>query len=300
MSVPGEAGTVSVHVQVIDLQPRMLEMVVPTYLDAEDLAQRVARDAGLGAYWEDGTRRAYYLRARGRLLQRQEKLQELGIVAGELLHLLPEPPREAALAERPPTYPEARGYPASGTWAIGSSLTAVVAFTLGWAGALSVNAGPVVALLPGVGLSLLCTGLARHLWGGRGSSVRVPLTAMGVFLPLLVLAHVLAVPLGALWSDVALAAAGAVVAGAFGVLLGWLAWFGAVEALPEVSLKEIREAESMATWPCGICGNPVTVDLRSDCGFGCGRVFHKGCHEASLALAPDSSQCGVCGFAPPS
>ena len=56
---PRDAGTVPVRVQVIDLETNALDMVVPTYLPASDLTQRVARDAGLGAYWEDGTRRHF-------------------------------------------------------------------------------------------------------------------------------------------------------------------------------------------------------------------------------------------------
>ena len=73
---PRDAGTVPVHVQVIDLEPFALDMVVPTFIPVSDLTQRVARDAGLGAFWEDGTRRHFYLRARGRLLQDHEKLEE--------------------------------------------------------------------------------------------------------------------------------------------------------------------------------------------------------------------------------
>ena len=65
---------------IIDLQPFTLDMVVPDYLPARDLTQRVARDAGLGGFWEDGTRRKYYLRARGRLLNDDEKLKDLGVV----------------------------------------------------------------------------------------------------------------------------------------------------------------------------------------------------------------------------
>ena len=112
--VPRDAGTVPVHVQVIDMKPFSLDLVVPTYLPARDLTQRVARDAGLGAYWPDGTRREYWLRARGRLLQAEEKLQDLGVVPYELLHLLPQPPPGSGLEERPPEYPVNKGYAAAG------------------------------------------------------------------------------------------------------------------------------------------------------------------------------------------
>src|SRR5690606_8320968 len=57
-----QAGTVQLHVQVLDVEPFSLDVELPTYLPARDLTQRVARDAGLGAYWEDGTRRRFWLR----------------------------------------------------------------------------------------------------------------------------------------------------------------------------------------------------------------------------------------------
>ncbi|MDI6772700.1 MAG: hypothetical protein QME77_08970, partial [bacterium] len=58
----GEAQqTVTVRVQVIDMNSFTLDLQVPTYLPARDLTQRIARDAGLDAYWDDGRRRLYWL-----------------------------------------------------------------------------------------------------------------------------------------------------------------------------------------------------------------------------------------------
>ena len=295
---PGDAGTVAVHVQVIDLEPFSLDMVVPTYISVEDLTQRVARDAGLGAYWEDGSRRSFYLRARGRLLKPEEKLQDLQIVPHELLHLLPQPPAEAGLAERAPEYPPSRGYPAAGNLALALGIVVVLGFTSAWALALSVQRTVLQGLLPGLGLSLLCTGFARHLWGGLGSSVRVPLTGLVVYLCLMVLAAVGAVVGGGTPMELVFVVGSAVISGAFGVLLGWLAWYGSVEPLPETTLKEVQEAEALVTWPCAICGNPVTPEVKAECRFACGRVFHQGCYQARNALAPDGSTCAVCGFVP--
>jgi hypothetical protein len=294
---PRDAGTVPVHVQVIDLEPFSLDMVVPTYLPARDLTQRVARDAGLGAYWEDGTRRNYYLRARGRLLEPDEKLQDLGVVPYELLHLLPEPPKGSGLEERPPEYPPNKGYAAAGNVAVVNSLLVVLLWTMGWSLALTVSTAVYIGLLPGVGLSLLATSLARHLWGGEGTSIRVPITGFLVYVPLNLLAGVPALLGGAPPTELALSLGSAFIGGAFGVLLGWLAWYGAVEPLPEVRLKEVKEGEAAVTWPCGICGGPVTPEVKADCGFGCGRVFHQGCYTAKNALS-DGSSCAVCGFRP--
>ncbi|MCB9683582.1 MAG: hypothetical protein H6735_00915 [Alphaproteobacteria bacterium] len=296
--VPRDAGTVMVHVQIIDLQPFSLDLVVPTYLPARDLTQRVARDAGLGGYWPDGTRREYWLRARGRLMQPEEKLQDLGVVPGELLHLLPQPPPGSGLQERPPEYPENRGYAAAGNINVLFGLFTVFLWTGLWATALTVRHGIVYGLFPGVGLSLLCTSFSRHLWGGLGSQVRIPVTAFLLFGSLLLLAGVPTFVIQDPLADIALSLGTAFVGGAFGILLGWLAWYGAVEPLPEIALKEVKAAEALVTWPCGICGGPVTVEVKADCAFGCGRVFHQGCYAAKNAMS-DGKTCAVCGLQAP-
>ena len=51
-----DSQVVTVRVQVVDMQPFTLDLQVPTYLPARDLTQRIARDAGLNAYWTDGRR----------------------------------------------------------------------------------------------------------------------------------------------------------------------------------------------------------------------------------------------------
>lgn len=293
--VPKDAGTVPVRVQVIDLQPFSLDLVVPTYLPARDLTQRVARDAGLGGYWPDGTRREYYLRVRGRLLTPEEKLQDLGVVPHELLHLLPQPPPDSGLEERPPEYPVTHGYAAAGNLNVALGLVTVMVWTSAWAAALTVDHGLLQGLLPGIGLSLLCTSFARHLWGGLGSQIRIPVTAFLVYVPLMTLAGVPAVIGGAALAEVVLSIGSAFIGGAFGILLGWLAWYGPVEPLPATSPKDVKQAESLVTWPCAICGGAVTADVKADCGFGCGRVFHQGCYTAKNALG-DGKSCAVCGF----
>lgn len=297
--VPRDAGTVPVRVQVIDVTPFSLDLVVPTYLPARDLTQRVARDAGLGAYWPDGTRREYYLRARGRLMQPDEKLQDLGVVPHELLHLLPQPPPGSGLEERPPEYPPNHGYVGAGNLNVALSVSLVLLWTAGWAAALTVNAGVVDGLFPGVGLSLLCVSLSRHLWGGLGSQLRIPVTGFVLFFPLLLLAGVPALVTKVPPHLVGIALGAAFIGGALGVFVGWLAWYGPVEPLPATTPKEERAGVERVTWPCGICGGPVTVDVKADCTFGCGRAFHQGCYSAKAALG-DGRTCAVCGFVPAS
>lgn len=295
---PRDAATVPVHVQVIDLEPFALDMVVPSYLPASDLTQRVARDAGLGAYWPDGTRRLYYLRARGRLMADEEKLEDVGVVPHELLHLLPQPPAGSGLEERPPEYPPNAGYAGAGNLNAAMGLFIVLSWSLAWSIALTVDVRPHMGLLPGIGLSLLSTSFARHLWGGLGSSARIPITGFLLYVPLMLIAAVPAfITNSAETADLGLAIALAFIAGMFGVMLGWLAWYGAVEPLPELTLKEVKEGEAAVTWPCGICGGTVTPDVRADCVFGCGRVFHSGCYQAKQSMNA-SDGCAVCGMRP--
>jgi len=123
-------------------------------------------------------------------------------------------------------------------------------------------------------------------------------TGMGVVLPLLVVVGIPSFLAGT--ADVmgmALVLGSAFVGGVFGVMLGWLAWYGAVEPLPKVTLKQVREAEALVTYPCGICGGAVTQDVKADCRFACGQVFHDGCYRAKESLA-DAAGCGVCGYTP--
>lgn len=297
--VPRDAGTVAVRVQIIDLQPFSLDLVLPTYLPARDLTQRVARDAGLGGYWPDGTRREYYLRVRGRLLQAEEKLQELGVVPHELLHLLPQPPPGSGLEERPPEYPATHPYAAAGNLNVAMGLLVVMVWTAAWAAALTVDHGLVQGLLPGIGLSLLCTSLSRHLWGGLGSQIRIPVTGFVIYVPLMVMAGLPTVVSSSDLAGVVLALGSAFIGGAVGILVGWLAWYGPVEALPVTSPKDVKQAEARVTWPCAICGGAVTPDVKAECVHACGRVFHQGCYAAKTALGAHSGKtCVVCGFVP--
>lgn len=304
MSLQGAgAQTVPVRVQVIDVEPFALNIVVPTYLPARDLTQRIARDAGLGAYWDDGTRRLYWVRARGRLMRDEERLEDLGIVPNELVHLLPQPPRGGEVHEQRPQYPPTHNYAAAGTLNVVSSLAMILAWTAGWSMALTASQAQWVGLLPSVGLSLLATSFARHLVGGQGSSIKVPILGLLVFVPLVIIAVVpplfLATNLDPDMAQRGLAMLIAVgpgfLAGVFGVMLAWLAWYGAVEPLPKQVVEEARtEAPDP---PCALCGLPVSADVLHTCQYGCGRVFHTGCYQARASVHSGDG-CAVCGWKP--
>jgi uncharacterized ubiquitin-like protein YukD len=295
---PQDAQTVQVRVQVIDMDPFALDLVVPTYIPARDLTVRVARDAGLGAYWEDGTRRQFWLRARGRLLGDEEKLQDLGVINGELLHLLPQPQPGSPVMERPPEYPANRGYSAAGWPHVVSSLVAMSLWAIGWTIVLTVNQGILTGLFPGLGLALLATSFARHLWGGEGSSIKVPLTGFVIYASLLVIAAVPAVAIAhASIPSLAIALAAAFLGGMFGIMLGWLAWYGAVEPLPKRVTQAAAAQQQVQLPNCGICALPVEPGVRADCIYRCGQVFHSGCYAARRAVAA-ADVCAVCGYRP--
>jgi uncharacterized ubiquitin-like protein YukD len=300
-----ESAVVHLRVQVVDMESHTLDLQVPLYLPARDLTQRIARDAGLEAYWPDGRRRLYWLRARGRLVGEDEKLESLGVIDGELVYLLPEPPAGSGVMEQPPEYPRTHDYAGAGFLNLFASLGGVAAWAIGWGIALVHSRSLGVVLLPGLALGMLCASLGRHAWGGRASRVRVAATALllqmlttGVaFLTPFIASRVQdgAVPLGIV--EVLRDAIPGLILGFAGVFFGWLAWWGAVEELPpaEVQAADAPAPQMAATVSCGVCGMPVDPAVRSECAYGCGTFFHAGCHRAKTAVyRGPKSQCAVC------
>ena len=85
------------------------------------------------------------------------------------------------------------------------------------------------------------------------------------------------------------------ITGFLGVFIGWLAWWGAVEPLPEHTPKVEAAQEAVALVSCGICGGSVTADVRTDCPYNCGKHFHSGCYQARVAVyRGDDRFCAVC------
>lgn len=288
--------TVQVRVQVVDMNAFTLDLRVPTYLPARDLTQRIARDAGLDAYWPDGKRRLYWLRARGRLLQDTENLGDLTVINGELVYLLPQPPAGSGVLEQPPDYPENRGYAGKGTATLVGSVLGVFVWAAAWGTALSVERTAWTVLLPGLGMGLLCCSFARHAWGGQGSAPRVAVTA--VFLFLVILAVTMLAPLlitGESVGTVYAQSAPGLITGLLGVMMGWLAWWGAVEPLPPMVVAQQAAVQQEQVLACGLCGQAVSGDVRYDCQYGCGRAFHVGCYKAKMSVyRGDPRICGVC------
>ncbi len=293
-----QAQTVQLRVQVVDLRAFTLDLVVPTYLPARDLTARIARDAGLESHWDDGRRRLYWLRARGRLLQDQETLEALGVVPGELVYLLPEPPTGSGIHEHNPDYPKTHDYAGKGILALLGSIAVVCAWSVGWGVALTYSRSLAVVLLPGLALGFLTTSLARHAWGGRGGSFRVAMTGLVLFVFVAMLALAGPVYFASLEvGELFVAGLPGILAGMVGVLVGWLAWWGAVEPLPEVQEADaaVQETQAVATVQCAVCGMPVGPEVRQECPHHCGRWFHVGCYEARVSVyRGDPGICAIC------
>ena len=80
-----------------------------------------------------------------------------------------------------------------------------------------------------------------------------------------------------------------------GVLFAWLAWWGAVEPLQKLEPLEEVQHEVAAVVACDICGQGAEPQVRMDCPYGCGKVFHTGCHAARKAVyRGEAGTCEVC------
>jgi len=298
---PQEAQTVAVHVQVIDVEPLSLDMTVPMYLPARDLTQRLARDAGLGAFWPDGTRRKFYLRARGRLLQDEDKLSDFGVVHGELLHLLPEPPPGSGVQERV-NQRVTNTTPPSKTGLKVWSVLYLVGWSLLWGVALSTNPSGLAAALCGFGAAFVSVRASRLVLGGVAGRWLVPSVGLAFVLASGIASGVVgtltsilvegAAPVVAseLWLSVALGIGSGIV----GVSIAWAAWYGAAEPLPDISEAEDKAAQAMVTYPCAICAQPVRFDAGLATSLPCGHIFHTGCLNAKQAVYQGTG-CPVCG-----
>jgi uncharacterized ubiquitin-like protein YukD len=292
-----EQNVVQLRVQVIDLKSFTLDLQVPTYLPARDLTQRVARDAGLDSHWDDGRRRLYWLRARGRLMGEDEKLSDLGVINGELVYLLPEPPAGSGVIEQPPDYPITHDYAGAGMLTLLGAVLLMLLWAVGWGVALAHDRSLLVVTLPGLAMGLFCTSLARHAWGGRGNQLRIAATALFLQLMVTIIAFLSPVIFsGAEVLTVYQESVPGLILGMLGVLMGWLAWWGAVEPLPPRQVQQVEQApQAVAMVPCGVCGQGVDPKVRVECVHACGQYFHAGCYKAKTSVyRGDQGKCAVC------
>ena len=173
--------TIQVRIQVIDIKPQVLDLRVPVYLKASDLSQRIIRDAGLEPFWPNRKRKLYWLRARGRLLQDHETLQNLGVIDNELIYILPQPLPEMGVVEQSPDYPKVNDYLGQGLPLLIFMLFAIMMWSFCWGITINASQHWLVSILPSMGVSVLCISFSRHAWGGSPSHPRVGGTAFFLY-----------------------------------------------------------------------------------------------------------------------
>lgn len=298
-AVGSDEQQIPVRLQVVGVEAKVLDALVPTYLPMRDVSQRLARDAGLNAWWPDGSRRLFWVRARGRVLGDDERLADVGIVPLELLHVLPQPHPDTVVVERSlDLRMDDRGRaavraPRRPGFVVAMSLTLGAGWVAMWGVALSVERNPWTAALPALGLALGATDAARALYVGAGERIRIPATAGAAsFLGTLIAFA------GAAWSGAPVGALAvsfgvATMALATGLAIGWVAWLGAVDQRETL----IEPLPPGAAPNCAICAGPVTAENAQGCAFRCGKVFHRGCWQARQAQARGAG-CAVCGHVP--
>ena len=292
-----EAQTIQVRVQVVDVQPSVLELVLPAFLPARDLTQRIARDAGLEAFTQDGRRRAFWLRARGRVMEDQETLADLNVVQYELLHLLPEPPAGQGVIEQEGAKAKALEPESNVRMALALAWPVIWAFL--WGLALTVEREWWATLIPGLALGMLCVSMARRVLPDvAGRDVKLLLMGVGLCAILVPLALVPAIYLGQGASTVLGEASPGIVAAILGAVVAWIAWWAPIEALPESVRQEsgISSASEQVAVVCGLCGGAVEKSVQVACHCGSGVQFHRGCYNARRAVAQEGGAvCAFCG-----
>ena len=285
--------TIQVRIQIIDIKPQVLDVRVPVYLKAADLSQRIARDAGLQAFWPNRRRKLYWMRARGRLMHEDETLESMGVIDNELIYLLPQPLPEMGVVEQDPEYPQFNNYLGQGIPLLVLILIAVVFWALGWGLAMTASKHWTVAVFPALGAGVLTVSFSRHAWGGRASRPRVFAAAFVLYLLMISFSVLTPVALGQDFRSFLIFAVAGYVTGPIAILVSWLAWWGAVEPLPmHVEEEEQQQAEEFV---CAICLQPIDLNVDIVCEYQCGRHFHVGCHEARMAVYRGPNDfCGVC------
>ena len=285
-----QQNTVLLRVQVIDMEPKKLDLRLPIFLKASDVSQRIAREAGLQAFWPDNTRKLYALRARGRLLHPNETLGDLRIMDNELLYILPQI-RSNTLKEQFPEYPEETNYAAGALSILCIQIFFIFFLSVNWGLSITEQFHWAAQLFPSLSIGVLCIAFARHAWGGKAMRTKVVLSAFVLYLMALVSCFLvsLVVPteegfLNRMFPGV--------ITGIVAMLIGWMSWWGAVEALVRKKVEQKQETNKPVNHRCGVCGGTIAKNVLkySPC---CRRYFHTGCY-----IAAQDAYRGPIGFCP--
>jgi len=232
------------------------------------------------------------------VLEDKETLADLKIIRHELLHLLPEPPAGSGVVEQEGAKAEAGSQEATPRMVLALAWPVLWAFF--WGMALTVDRQWWATLIPGLALGMLCVSMAKRVFPVAGRDLKLLLTALGLCALLVPLALVPAIYLGQGAGVVLGEASPGIIAAILGAVVGWLAWWEPIEALPERARQEsgISSAAEEVQAACGLCGGAVEKAVQKACPYSCGKLFHRGCYQARLAAAGQSDEaCGLCGAA---
>ena len=311
-------NTVVLRIQVIDMDPKTLDLTLPDYLRASDLSQRIARDAGLKTHWANNTRRLYQLRARGRLMHRNETLRDLNVVNNELIYILPQISPNSHIQEQYPEYPEETKYIAGALSILLMLLCVIMFLSVCWGLSLAESTHWVTLFLPAMGIGILSTSFARHAWGGKARRIRVILLGVTLFaialLPCFLVSYF--IPESAFEPSTPVEPGEepeklsvqfiyftrmfpGMITGFVGTVISWVAWWGAVEPLNKKQQEEIKEEAAKDLPKCAICGGPVAAHVlvrsSNNCRTCAPNVFHQGCYTAKLtAYYGPEGHCKIC------
>lgn len=287
-----DQNTVSLRVQVIDMEPQILDLRLPIFLKSSDLSQRIAREAGLQSYWPDRTRKLYALRARGRLLQPNETLGDLGVINNELLYILPQIRPGSSLLEQQPEYPAESVHKAGKLGILITLLCVIIFFSVNWGFALAEEGNLLTLCLPAIAVGILCSSFSRHAWGGKAMQPRVIGSAVLLYAMVLVPCYFVSLLVPVDEGFIRRMLPG-IITGMVGLLISWLSWWGAVEPLIKRTavVREVVQQETVRI--CVICGGGVAPEMLTHCSHG--QPCHKGCYTASAtAYRGPEGFCHVC------
>jgi len=288
-----QQNTVLLRVQVIDMEPKKLDLRLPLFLRASDVSQRIAREAGLQTFWPDNTRKLYALRARGRLLHPDETLGNLQIMDNELLYILPQIRPNTPLQEQYPEYPVETNYAAGALSILCIQISVIMFFSVNWGLSIAESGHWATLLFPSMGIGVMCTAFARHAWGGKAMRIKIIGSALVLYLMAIVPCFVVSyiIPIDEGFGQRLLLGFGT---GFVGLLISWIAWWGAVEPLVHKKVVQKQVQAKKTQHQCGLCGGGISSEVLefSAC---CNRWFHTGCYAAShAAYRGPKGFCPIC------
>ena len=253
---------------------------MPVYLKASDLSQRINRDAGLEPFWPNRKRKLYWMRARGRLLQDHDTLQELGVIDNELIYILPQPLPEMGVVEQNPDYPKVNDYLGQGLPLLVFMLFAIITWSFCWGFAINASRHLLVSILPSMGVSVLCISFSRHAWGGILPTQRLEVRHFFLYTLSVLFASLTPLVTFEMTFTEFILFAVPVLFPVSRLAHGLACLVGLCGTTSQTPCG--REERRVST-TCAICQPAIEEEVLTGCKYGkCGQAFHVGCRQARM------------------